>query len=101
MAGPFDAWLVLRGLKTLAVRMEQHSANAEQVAGFLAEHAAVSEVFYPGLESHAQYDVAKRQMRRFGGMVSFRVRAASRRPSTPAAGPRCSSWPSRWAGWSR
>lgn len=75
VAGPFDAWLVLRGLKTLAVRMERHSDNAEQVAAFLAQHAAVSEVYYPGLESHAQFDVAKRQMRRFGGMVSFRVRA--------------------------
>ena len=73
VAGPFDAWLVLRGLKTLAVRMERHSDNAERVAGFLAEHPGVSEVYYPGLESHAQYDVAKRQMRRFGGMVSFRV----------------------------
>ncbi len=75
VAGPFDAWLVLRGLKTLAVRMERHSDNAEQVAAYLAEHAGVSEVYYPGLESHAQHDVAKRQMRRFGGMVSFRVRA--------------------------
>ena len=75
VAGPFDAWLVLRGLKTLAVRMERHSDNAEKVAGYLAEHPGVSEVYYPGLESHAQHDVAKRQMRRFGGMVSFRVRA--------------------------
>lgn len=75
VAGPFDAWLVLRGLKTLAVRMERHSDNAEQVAAFLAQHRAVSEVYYPGLESHAQFDIAQRQMRRFGGMVSFRVRA--------------------------
>ena len=74
VAGPFDAWLVLRGLKTLAVRMDRHSDNAEQIAGFLAQHSRVSEVFYPGLESHAQFDVAKRQMRRFGGIVSFRVR---------------------------
>ncbi|GAA3710594.1 cystathionine gamma-synthase [Microlunatus aurantiacus] len=75
VAGPFDAWLVLRGLKTLAVRMERHSDNAEKVAAYLTEHPGVSEVYYPGLESHAQHDVAKRQMRRFGGMVSFRVRA--------------------------
>ena len=75
VAGPFDAWLVLRGLRTLALRMERHSDNAEEIAGFLVGHQCVSEVFYPGLESHAQYDVAKRQMRRFGGMVSFRVRA--------------------------
>ncbi|MFT4164420.1 MAG: cystathionine gamma-synthase [Microlunatus sp.] len=74
VAGPFDSWLVLRGLKTLAVRMERHCDNAEQVAGFLAQHSRVSEVFYPGLASHAQFDVAKRQMLRFGGMVSFRVR---------------------------
>ena len=74
VAGPFDAWLVLRGLKTLAVRMERHSDNAEQIAGFLAQHNRVSEVFYPGLESHAQFDIAKRQMLRFGGMLSFRVR---------------------------
>lgn len=75
VAGPFDAWLVLRGLKTLAVRMERHSDNAEQVAAYLTEHAGVTEVFYPGLDAHPQHDVAKRQMRRYGGMVSFRVRA--------------------------
>ena len=76
VASPFDSWLVLRGLKTLAVRMERHSDNAEAVAAFLAEHPAVSEVYYPGLESATpSYDLAKRQMRRFGGMVSFRVRA--------------------------
>jgi cystathionine gamma-synthase len=73
VAGPFDAWLVLRGLKTLAVRMERHSDNAGAVAGFLAEHQQVVEVFYPGLASHPGHEVAARQMRRFGGMVSFRV----------------------------
>src|SRR3954453_19208090 len=73
VAGPFDSWLVLRGLKTLALRMERHSDNAEQVAAFLADHARVSEVIYPGLSSHPGHDLAKRQMRRFGGMVSFRV----------------------------
>jgi cystathionine gamma-synthase len=74
VAGPFDSWLVLRGLKTLAVRMERHSDNAEAVAAFLAEHRAVSDVYYPGLVSHPGYDLAKRQMRRPGGIVSFRVR---------------------------
>jgi cystathionine gamma-synthase len=73
VASPFDAWLVLRGLKTLAVRMERHSDNAERVAEFLAGHPHVDEVFFPGLESHPGHDLAKRQMRRYGGMVSFRV----------------------------
>ncbi|MFL6063576.1 MAG: cystathionine gamma-synthase [Friedmanniella sp.] len=73
VAGPFDAWLVLRGLRTLAVRMERHCDNAERVAAFLAEHPRVAEVYYPGLDSHPGHVVAKAQMRRFGGMVSFRV----------------------------
>jgi cystathionine gamma-synthase len=73
VAGPFDCWLVLRGLKTLAIRMERHSDNAEQVAAFLQAHPRVSETLYPGLPSHPGYEVAARQMRRFGGMVSFRV----------------------------
>ena len=73
VASPFDSWLVLRGLRTLAVRMERHSDNAEAVAAFLTEQAGVTEVFFPGLASHPGHDLAKRQMRRFGGMVSFRV----------------------------
>ncbi len=73
VAGPFDAWLVLRGLRTLAVRMERHCDNAEKVAAFLAGHPQVAEVIYPGLESHPGHELAARQMRRFGGMVSFRV----------------------------
>jgi cystathionine gamma-synthase len=73
IAGPFDAWLTLRGLRTLSVRMERHCDNAERVAAFLAEHPAVTEVIYPGLASHPGHDLAQRQMRRFGGMVSFRV----------------------------
>ncbi|HYP44772.1 MAG TPA: cystathionine gamma-synthase [Propionibacteriaceae bacterium] len=73
VASPFDSWLVLRGLKTLAVRMERHSDNAEAVAAFLAASSRVSEVIYPGLSSHPGHDVAKRQMRRFGGMISFRA----------------------------
>jgi cystathionine gamma-synthase len=71
--GPFDAWLTLRGAKTLAVRMERHSDNAERIAELLAGHRAVSAVFYPGLPEHPGHEVAAKQMRRFGGMVSFTV----------------------------
>jgi cystathionine gamma-synthase len=71
--GPFDAWLVLRGLRTLALRMERHCDNAEAIAEVLAAHPRVTEVLYPGLEAHPGHVVASRQMRRFGGMVSFRV----------------------------
>ncbi|MGH3067656.1 MAG: cystathionine gamma-synthase [Streptosporangiaceae bacterium] len=74
VAGPFDAWLTLRGVKTLAVRMDQHSRNAARVADMLASHPAVKEVRYPGLPSHPGHEVAAKQMRDFGGMVSFRVR---------------------------
>ena len=73
VAGPFDAWLVLRGLKTLAVRMDRHCDNAETVVQFLGSHPAVTEIYYPGLPGHPGHDVAARQMKRFGGMVSFRV----------------------------
>jgi cystathionine beta-lyase/cystathionine gamma-synthase len=69
--GPFDCWLVLRGVKTLAVRMRQHCENARRVAAFLEEHPAAEKVLYPGLESHPYHDVARRQMSDFGGMVSF------------------------------
>ena len=74
VSGPFDAWLVLRGLKTLAVRMERHSDNAELVVDFLRSRPEVTEVLYPGLPEHPGHEIAARQMRRFGGMVSFRVR---------------------------
>jgi cystathionine gamma-synthase len=74
VAGPFDSWLVLRGLKTLGVRMRQHCANAERIVAFLSEHAGVEQVLYPGLPSHDGYEVAACQMRGFGGMVSFTVR---------------------------
>ncbi len=80
--GPFDAYLTLRGLKTLAVRMERHSANARRLAAWLSEQPQVERVYYPGLPSHPGHDVAKRQMRDFGGMVSIRLKgggaAASR-----------------------
>jgi cystathionine gamma-synthase len=71
--GPFDAWLTLRGIKTLAVRLERHCDNAERVTDFLLEHPAVTQVLYPGLPEHPGHKVAAAQMRRFGGMVSFRV----------------------------
>jgi cystathionine gamma-synthase len=73
IASPFDAWLVLRGLRTLAIRMDRHCDNAEQVAAFLEGHRAVTSVIYPGLTNHPGHDLAKRQMLRFGGMVSFTV----------------------------
>jgi cystathionine beta-lyase/cystathionine gamma-synthase len=69
--GPFDCWLVLRGLKTLALRMERHSQNARQVAAFLDGHEAIVRVLYPGLASHPGHEVAARQMSDFGGMISF------------------------------
>lgn len=72
--GPFDSWLVLRGIKTLGVRMDRHCSNAQSIADFLVGHPRVSEVLWPGLESHPGYVVASRQMRNFGGMVSFRMK---------------------------
>jgi len=69
--GPFDSWLVLRGLKTLALRMRAHEANAMAVARFLAEHPAVERVVYPGLPTHPQHELARRQMSGFGGMISL------------------------------
>ena len=68
---PFDSWLVLRGTKTLALRMEQHDANGRRVAAFLEEHPKVRKIYYPGSLSHRQHELAKRQQRGFGGMVSF------------------------------
>jgi cystathionine gamma-lyase len=69
--GPMDAWLVLRGVKTLAVRMRQHCENARRIAAWLEEHSAVESVLYPGLESHPGHEIARRQMDDFGGMISF------------------------------
>jgi cystathionine gamma-synthase len=74
ISGPFDAWLVLRGIKTLGVRMDRHCSNAEQIVRFLGEHPAVTSVLYPGLPQHPNHEVAARQMTGFGGMVSFRMR---------------------------
>jgi cystathionine gamma-lyase/cystathionine beta-lyase/cystathionine gamma-lyase/homocysteine desulfhydrase len=70
---PFDSWLVLRGTKTLAVRMAQHNANGQALAEFLQRHPKVTKVIYPGLPSHPQHELAKRQMKGFGGMLSFEV----------------------------
>lgn len=72
--GPMDAWLVLRGLKTLAIRMREHEANARQVAEFLRGHRKVARVLYPGLADHPQRELARRQMSGFGGMISFEVK---------------------------
>ena len=74
IAGPFDSWLVLRGLKTLGVRMDRHNANAAEVVTFLQSHSAVEKIYWPGLDSHPNHDVARKQMRGFGGMVSFQVK---------------------------
>ena len=71
--GPFDAWLTLRGARTLGIRMDRHCDNAERVAQFLTRHPKVRRVLYPGLPDHPGHDVAAKQMRRFGGMVSFQT----------------------------
>ncbi|MEU4710029.1 cystathionine gamma-synthase [Nocardia salmonicida] len=71
--GPFDAFLTMRGIKTLAVRMEKHCDNAEVIAEFLTNHPAISQVIYPGLPTHPGYEIAQKQMRRSGGMISVRL----------------------------
>jgi len=68
---PMDSWLVMRGTKTLAVRMRQHDENGRIVAQFLSEHPRIQQVYYPGLKSHPQHELAQRQMSGFGGMISF------------------------------
>lgn len=73
VAGPFDSWLVLRGIKTLAVRMDRHAENAGKIAEMLARHPKVHTVLYPGLPEHPGHEIAAKQMRNFGGMISFRV----------------------------
>lgn len=78
---PFDSWLIMRGLKTLAVRMEAHSSNAKTVANFLKGHSLVEETFYPGFEDNPQYQLAKKQMSGFGGMVSFRLKGGKEETS--------------------
>jgi cystathionine gamma-synthase len=73
VAGPFDSWLVLRGIKTLGVRMDRHCANAERLVDLLAAHPKVTQVHYPGLADHPGHEIAAKQMKAFGGMVSFRA----------------------------
>jgi cystathionine gamma-synthase len=85
VAGAFDAWLTLRGIRTLAVRMDRHCANAARVAEMLAAHPAVGQVLYPGLPSHPGHELAAKQMRGFGGMVSFRVPAGPRQAAAVCA----------------
>jgi cystathionine gamma-synthase len=74
VAGPFDAWLTMRGIRTLGVRMDRHGENAQRVADMLVSHPAVVQVYYPGLPAHPGHEIAAKQMRGFGGMVSFRAR---------------------------
>jgi cystathionine beta-lyase/cystathionine gamma-synthase len=73
-ASPFDCWLVLRGIQTLPVRMRQHEENAIAVVNYLNGHPAIKKVFYPGLDSHPGHEIAKRQMKGFGAMVSFEIK---------------------------
>ena len=81
-ASPFDCWLVLRGIETLPIRMERHQANAFAVADFLGGHHAVKKVYFPGLESHPGHDIARRQMKGFGGMVSFEINGGQKETDT-------------------
>jgi cystathionine beta-lyase/cystathionine gamma-synthase len=74
-AAPFDSWLILRGLKTLPLRMKKHAENALAIAEFLSEQSKVSEVYYPGLPTHPGYEIAKKQMDGFGGVVSFKLKS--------------------------
>ncbi|HJX12445.1 MAG TPA: PLP-dependent aspartate aminotransferase family protein [Dehalococcoidales bacterium] len=76
-ASPFDCWLVLRGIETLSLRVKQHAQNAAAVADFLGSHPAVSRVYYPGLKSHPGHDIARRQMKGFGGMVAFELKGGT------------------------
>jgi cystathionine beta-lyase len=77
IAGPMDSFLALRGIKTLAVRMQRHCENGKKIAAFLDNHDKIETVYYPGLASHTNHDVAKKQMKDFGGMLSFRLKDKS------------------------
>jgi len=79
VAGPMDSFLALRGVKTLHIRMQRHCENGKAIAAFLVDHPKVKEVYYPGLESHANHEVAKKQMDDFGGMVSFKLKDESKK----------------------
>ena len=98
MPAPFDCYLVLRGVKTLAVRMERHCANARAIVDLLVGHPAVERVLYPQLPDHPGHAAAAKQMRDFGGMVSFTLRGGERgRAARSSRPPSCSRWPSRSA----
>ena len=98
MPGPFDAWLTLRGIKTLAVRMERHCTNARRLAAWLAEQPQVERVYYPGLPNHPGHELAKRQMRDFGGMISIRLKGGGGGgPAVPDRARGCSAWRRAWA----
>ncbi len=77
VSGPFDAWLTVRGIKTLGVRMERHSSNAAAIAEYLANHDAIERVYYPGLSDHPGHEIAARQMRAFGGMLSVALKGGA------------------------
>lgn len=79
---PFNAWLLIRGLKTLAVRMERHASNALTIAEYLTGHPKVERVLYPGLPDHPQHEIALKQMTGFGGMVTFYIRGGRREGAT-------------------
>ena len=96
--GPMDCWLALRGIKTLPLRMDRHSENAARIAELLCSHSAVERVLYPGLKDHPGYGVARRQMRAFGGMVSFILRGGRRQLAGWSRQPGCSRWPKAWVG---
>lgn len=76
--GPHDSWLLIRGIKTLGIRMEEHEYNTKKIVHFLSEHEAVSKVYYPGLDDHPNHEIAKKQSRGFGGMISFDVGSAEK-----------------------
>ncbi|KPV61772.1 MAG: putative aspartate aminotransferase 2 [Candidatus Bathyarchaeota archaeon BA2] len=82
VTNPFNAWLIVRGLKTLALRMDKHSENAMAVAKFLSEHSKVKKVLYPGLPSHPQHELAKKQMRDFGGILAFEIKGGMKEAYT-------------------
>ncbi len=102
VSGPFDAWLTVRGIKTLAVRMERHSSNAQAIAEALVGHPALDAVYYPGLPDHPGHDIAARQMSLFGGMLSVALKGgASAARTLRGVDDACSSSPSRSAASSR
>ena len=97
--GPFDSWLTLRGIKTLAVRMERHCQNARELARWLKSHPKVERVYYPGLPEHPNHEVAARQMRDFGGMISIRLRGGAESAAACCSEPASSAWPKAWEAW--